>query len=199
MQAFEAMLQRHGAAGVGVNAVLGTASVGKRLLYKYFGDLNGLAKAWARDRRDPLDLGRRMPVILKRLRGLPASDRVAAVLEDFATRLRKHPWALQVLLADLLQPAPLGNALQEIRLEIGVGHEQLLIDSGALLETGSVQRALMLHATATYLALRSRFAPDYNGLDLASDRGWKAAMAMLRGFGHRPAARPRRRVSTARR
>lgn len=192
MQAFEAMLRRHGPSGVGVNVVLGSAGVGKRLLYKYFGDLRGLAEAWARDRRDPLALGRRGPALLASIRRLPPRQRVGAIVEDYATSLRRHPWALQVLLAELVQPSALGNALHEMRSEIGRGHERLLLDSKALEAPHALERALVQQAAATYLALRARFAPDYNGIDLASEAGWRMAMQILRGLDRAGTRRPAR-------
>ena len=43
------MLQRHGIQGVGINQVVKEAGVGKWLLYEYFGGLQGLATAWAKN------------------------------------------------------------------------------------------------------------------------------------------------------
>lgn len=191
LQAFEAMLRRHGPSGVGVNLVLGSAGVGKRLLYKYFGDLRGLAETWARTRRDPLALGRRGPALVARIRRLPPQQRVDAIVEDYASSLRQHPWALQVLLAELVQPTALGNALHEMRMEIGRGHERLLLESKALEAPHGLERALVQHAAATYLALRARFAPDFNGIDLASEAGWQTAMQVLRAQAPPPAAAKR--------
>ena len=48
IRAFDGVLREQGAQGLGVNAVLKRAGVGKNLLYKYFGDLAGLARAWGR-------------------------------------------------------------------------------------------------------------------------------------------------------
>lgn len=65
LDAFEALLQRHGPGGLGVNAVLDSAGVGKRLLYEYFGDLEGLAAAWAGARTDPLALAPRRAALAR--------------------------------------------------------------------------------------------------------------------------------------
>ncbi len=179
LQAFEGLLTRHGVTGVGVNAVLDSAGVGKRLLYDYFGDLEGLAAAWARDRTDPLALGERTDALRERLRHLPPAARIAAIVEDYATSLRSHPWAGEVLLADLQDRHTLAQAIREMRRAIGMGHEQLLLDPALMADRRLGELAFVLHAAANYLALRARFAPDYNGLDLATDAGWRAAIRML--------------------
>lgn len=186
LDAFEALLQRHGPGGLGVNAVLDSAGVGKRLLYEYFGDLEGLAAAWAGARSDPLALAPRRAALARRLTGLGPGQKVAAAMADYATQLREHPWATQVLLAELAQPATLGRAMREIRRELGRGYEDVLVEAGGFATREGLQAALVLQAAATYLAMRARLAPDYNGLDLASPEGWSAAIDALAAFG-RPA------------
>jgi AcrR family transcriptional regulator len=180
LRAFEGLLQRNGFAGVGVNAVLDSAGVGKRLLYDYFGDLEGLAKAWAADRPDPLALGSRKVALTRRLARLNPAARISAILEDYAASLRSHPWAGEVLLADLQPQHNISRAIREIRREIGAGHEQLLFDPAIMARRPLVELAFVLHAAANYLALRARFAPDYNGIDLDTAAGWNAALRMLR-------------------
>ncbi len=183
LESFQALLERHGPAGLGVNAVLDSARVGKRLLYEYFGDLEGLAAAWARERRDPVALEGRRAALLQRLAALAPMQGISEALADYAAELRRHPWAAQVLLAELSQPATLGRAMREIRLELGKGYEGLLVESGAFSSKEGAQIGFILHAAATYLAIRARFAPDYNGVDLASPQGWKAAMEAFAAFG----------------
>jgi len=192
LDSFQSLLERHGPAGLGVNAVLDSARVGKRLLYEYFGDLEGLATAWARERRDPVALEGRRPALLRRLSKLDPAQGIAEALADYAAELRRHPWAAQVMLAELSQPATLGRAMREIRLELGKGYEGLLVESGAFGSKEGAQIGFILHAAATYLAMRARFAPDYNGIDLASPQGWKAAMDAIAAVGRatRVAAKP---------
>lgn len=180
LDAFETRLARHGAGEIGVNAVLDTAGVGKQLLYRYFGDLQGLAVAWSQERRDPLTLGARRERVAKRISALPKRERVAEILVDYATMLREHPWAIQVLLAEMSHPETLGRSMREIRLEIGRTHERLLLETESMQDDAALAQAFVLHAAAAYLAMRSRLAPDYNGLDLASDAGWAEAMNLLR-------------------
>lgn len=180
LQAFEGLFERYGVSGVGVNAVLDTAGVGKRLLYDYFGDLDGLAQAWAKERPDPLALEERGPRLRERLAALSPEARIAAILEDYAGTLRRHPWAGEVLLADLQPRQSIARAIRDMRRAIGSGHEQLLLDPDIGGNRQLVEIAFILHAAANYLALRARFAPDYNGLNLDTAVGWQAAMRMLK-------------------
>ncbi len=191
LDAFEQLFQRQGAHGVGVNAVLDTAGVGKRLLYEYFGDLEGLAVAWASEHVDPLGLGERHEDLATRLRDLPVEQRTPALLADYATALREHPWALQVLLAEFQAANSVTRAMGEIRRRIGEGYESLLVETEATTGREGMALAYVLHAAANYLALRARFAPDYNGLDLQRDADWVASLGMLRQVAGLAASRER--------
>lgn len=179
VRAFEGLLQRHGVNGVGVNAVLDSAGVGKRLLYEYFGDLEGLAAAWARERPDPLALASRGESLRRRLEKVSPAERIGLITQDYACSLRDHPWASQVMLADLQRSNGIAKAMREIRRAIGAGHEGLLINKDTQTDRGLMEMAFILHAAANYLVLRSRFAPDYNGISLDTREGWDAAMRML--------------------
>ncbi len=196
LRAFERLLRRGGPNGVGVNAVLQSAKVGKRLLYEYFGDLDGLAVAWARHHLDPLGLNGARAALKARAMPLPAPRRVATIMVDYATRLREHPWAAQVLLAEMQEPRAFVRALREIRGQMGMSHERLLVDFGSYENKDVAATAFVLSAAASYLALRARFAPDYHGYDLNSRAGWDAAMGMIDQMAAR--VRPARSAASPR-
>ena len=59
LDAFEAVLLRDGLRNLSVNAVVEEAGVGKPLLYRYFGDLDGLVRAWGERRGLWADLAAR--------------------------------------------------------------------------------------------------------------------------------------------
>ena len=198
VRAFEGLLQRHGVTGVGVNAVLDSAGVGKRLLYEYFGDLEGLAAAWARERPDPLALAARGEALRHQLDKVGPAERIGLITQDYACSLRDHPWASQVMLADLQRSNGIAKAMREIRREIGAGHEGLLINEDTRKDQGLMEMAFILHAAANYLVLRARFAPDYNGISLDTREGWDGAMHML-GRIAALAGKPKARRATSRR
>jgi AcrR family transcriptional regulator len=198
LKAFEALLRRNGPNGVGVNAVLQSAKVGKRLLYEYFGDLDGLALAWARHRHDPLGLNGSRATVRARAQAVPQARRIAVILGDYATRLKDHPWAAQILLAEMNQPHTFTRALREIRRQMGTSHESLLTDLRAYENKDLAALSFVLNAAASYLALRAKFAPDYHGHDLHTRAGWDAALAMLDQVAGRvkTAAAPRIRAKS---
>lgn len=196
LRAFEQLLRRHGVKGVRVNALLEQAGVGKRLLYEYFGDLQGLAAAWAKQRSDPLALGRRLAALHQTLLGLPENARIAAVLVDYANHLSTHPWAAQVMIAELSGDASLGRAMRDIRREMGREYERLLVATQSFPNQRIVDLGLVLHAAANYLALRAKFAPDYNGINLASSSGWRAAMYSLTNVAQMAGVTTKRRTRT---
>jgi AcrR family transcriptional regulator len=165
LRAFELLLRRNGPNGIGVNAVLDSAKVGKRLLYEYFGDLDGLALAWARHRHDPLGLNGSRAALRARAQPLPPSRRVAAIVSDYGTRLKQHPWAAQILLAEMHQPHTFTRALREIRGQMGQSHEGLLADFNAHDNKDLSALSFVLTAAASYIALRAKFAPDFHGHD----------------------------------
>lgn len=204
LDAFEGLFKRHGAHGVGVNAVLGSAGVGKRLLYEYFGDLEGLASAWARERIDPLALGARRDELEKQVGEMTPARRTTAINADYGTQLKNHAWAAQVLLAELQQPNNVTQALRQVRRHMGDDYEGLALDRIPREDRVAMAVAFVTHAAAIYLALRAKFAPDYNGLDLGTDEGWDAALSMLDTVAEavdagaqkmNGAARPRKRRS----
>ncbi len=196
VRAFEGLLQRHGVTGVGVNAVLDSAGVGKRLLYEYFGDLEGLAAAWARERPDPLALADRGEALRRQLEKLSPAARIGVITQDYASSLRDHPWASQVMLAELQRSNGIAKAMSEIRREIGAGHEGLLVNPDTQGDRGLMEMAFILHAAANYLVLRARFAPDYNGIDLDSREGWDGAMRMLGSIASLAEARSTKRPAS---
>lgn len=51
VNAFDRVVRRKGLRNVGVNTVIKEAGIGKALLYRYFGGLPGLVRAWGEKTR----------------------------------------------------------------------------------------------------------------------------------------------------
>ncbi len=179
IDAFERVLLKEGVTGVGINAVVAEAGVGKGLIYHYFGGLEGLAEAWMRR----ADLKPTAEEIaggdLDEFRQLPTSDRLAKICANYASMLRNRPAACHVLSDDLRPGATLPGLLESVRKQLGESHEALITQDPGFHNDDDMAKAFILQAAANYLALRANSAPSFNGIDLDTEAGWEQITSML--------------------
>lgn len=172
--AFDRVWTRDGIQGLGVNAVLKEAGVGKALLYRYFGDFVGLAKAWARTESF-------LPAAAEEATaGLDAGERHVQLALAYAAALRSRPKTREVLAVELLRSSPITEALDEIRVRFGREMRRYAAASGAGDSEDAFALSFFVTAALTYLAMRADHVPDYYGLKLDRDEDWKRVEAMLR-------------------
>ena len=215
LEAFDHLLQTDGAHGVGVNAVIKRAGVGKALLYHYFGGLDGLAAEWAR-RQDFLpgevELKGEDPAAYARL---PTGEQLTRSYQRYARALRSRPRTLQFLLAELLSQSDVLRALENVRTGYGKALARHFSRPEDYRRDDVVALQVILYAAINYLCLRSRTSPQYFHLRLDREADWRKIDAMFaltveRVLGRpeptarapgtrRAAARPARRSAAPRR
>lgn len=179
MDAFERVLLREGVAGLGINAVVSEAGVGKGLIYHHFNGLEGLAEAWmerADLRPSPEDIAGSE---LEEFRRLPTNERLARICSNYATMLRNRPAACHVLTDDLRPGPALPQLLEAVRKHLGASHEALITQDPDFNNEDAIAKAFVLQAAANYLALRSNSSPNFNGVQLDTDEGWQMIVDML--------------------
>jgi AcrR family transcriptional regulator len=181
------LLSRSGFRNLGVNAIAREAVVDKVLIYRYFGGIPELLRAYAEEG----DFWPTAEELLAQFRGqLPQSneDLAATLLIEFGRALRRRPITQEILRWELLERNALTDALAHYREEQGMKLIRMIRDARGvdLQALGS-----LLSAGQTYLILRSKTAPVYNGLELGSDRDWKRIENNIRhlvrlAFAHAP-------------
>lgn len=165
------LLAQSGFRDLGVNSIARQAGVDKVLIYRYFGGLPELLKAFAEESgfwpgND--ELSSELTAEL----GPAASDAAAharQLLLAFGRALRKRQLTQEIMRWELLERNELTDALARHREEQG---NQLI---GPLEQPGGPDiRAIgsILSAGQMYLILRAKTADVYNGLDLKSEEGW---------------------------
>jgi AcrR family transcriptional regulator len=176
LEAAERLLAGSGFTALGVNAVAAEAGVDKVLIYRYFGGLPQLLTALARD-------GKMAPSLAE----LVLEDGGAAMdgggsLGALAVRLlraelaglRARPLAQQALAWELAERNALSDELAGVR---AARHSEMLevVRAGRRAPPYVDVPALMalLSAGLTYLALVSRSADAFLGLDLQDEEGWR--------------------------
>jgi AcrR family transcriptional regulator len=171
VSAFEAVLLRDGVAGLGVNAVAHEAGVNKVLIYRYFGDLAGLARHWASNSSfwpSELELIGNDPEAFARL---TVTERVRSVLCNYIDAIRARPSTIEMLAGELMSPNDVTRALSDGMVGPGKG-----VGDYIKLETAGrdqVWRLIYLVNTVTaYMAIRERSNPLYLGFDLTDDDAW---------------------------
>ncbi len=179
IDAFESVLLREGVAGLGINAIVSEAGVGKGLIYHYFDGLEGLAQAWM----ESADLRPSAEDIaggsLEDFQQLPASERLAKICGNYATMLRNRPAACHILTDDLNPGPALPALLEGVRTRLGESHEALIMQDPAFHSDEAMAKAFILQAAGNYLALRANSSPNFNGVQLNSDEGWQMIVDML--------------------
>jgi AcrR family transcriptional regulator len=173
------VLAREGFSGIGVNAIARAAGVDKVLIYRYFGGLPELLRAWGASGRfwpHVSDLLGRDP---QALLALPAHERYARFFAHFIDELRARPLTLEVMAAEIGERNELTAILESEREEWGREASRVL-GGDAFATTPHAQAVtLLLVAGVQYLLVRARRIRIFGGLDIQHDEGWAAIKSSI--------------------
>jgi AcrR family transcriptional regulator len=172
--AFEAVLLRDGLAGLGINAVAEQAGVNKVLIYRYFGDLVGLARRWVNSANfwpTELELIGNDPDAFA---ALAIKDRIRTVMGNFVDAIRSRPTAIELMTSELLTPSDISRALADGLIGPGTGLTRYTgIDSKDREFVDQVWKLTQfVYAIVAYFTIRTRNNPAYIGMDLSTDEAW---------------------------
>lgn len=176
------VLARDGFSGIGINAIAKQTGVDKVLIYRYFGGLPELLRAWGASGRfwpRVADLLGDDPAALL---SLPAAERYARFLEHFVDELRRRPLTLAILAAEVQERNELTTILETEREAWGAEAARVLGGPGFQSSRHAGPVTLLLVAGVQYLLLRSRHIRVFGGLDIQSDAGWDEIKLALRAL-----------------
>jgi len=183
ISAVGSLLAKKGFKGIGVNAVAKEAGVDKVLIYRYFGGLEGLIAAFAKE-------GDFWPSALELAGGdlqgfsqIPLDERLSAFASNFIQSLRKRPLTQAIMAWEIIEPNELTEELERIReqgimefFQLFFMKEKVQIDLQAII--------MLIGAGISYLVLRSKNIDLYGGLDLGSDQGWERLEKAIETITH---------------
>ncbi len=182
IEAVISIIREQGYGEVGVNAVAERAGVSKVLIYRYFGDLDGLYRA-AAEHLDPLQ-AEAAAQLMSRMESESFEDgstslhsMVRRTILDLHMALKDDELTKNLLIWELANSNSITEAFSRAREETGLRlteqYRQWLEEHGSA-PTGDLN-ALMALVTAGvfYLTLRSDTVSEYNGVDIGSEEGWK--------------------------
>lgn len=172
IDAFNECLLKCGIEGIGVNCVLRQAGVGKELLYRYFGDLQGLARAWAQNSDFWPSLKELMGMERDQFLRLNPKERVFTVTRNFLRALRHRPLTQQVICASLLSDHELADVMHEIRETKSLDVIALFPDTRKEGRDDRLAVAAILVAAINYMVLFSRKRSRYYVFNFEDEASW---------------------------
>lgn len=182
IQAVGRLLARGGFRALGINAVAKEAGVDKVLIYRYFGGMPELLKAFGESEEFWPSMQELAGGDFEAMMRRPASESVAALLINFARALRHRPLTQEIMAWETIEQNELTEVLKTVREDMAM---RMLATAGANLDAvpGDITAiTTLLSAAVSYLVLRARDTQIYNTLDIRSDQGWErleSAMATI--------------------
>ncbi|MEX0837895.1 MAG: TetR/AcrR family transcriptional regulator [Parvibaculum sp.] len=177
LDAVSRLILRDGLSGVGINALAREAGVDKVLIYRYFGDLDGLYRAYA----EHGDFWWTVEDMLAATEGATdAADALKRGLRHHAAEMRKRPVTLAVIAAEPANRTPLVVALEEVRETRSL--ELMEKEATRHKGWGDVDIAVvtaLLAAAIDYLAARALKIRVYGGVEIKTDKNWERVLAAV--------------------
>lgn len=166
------VLAEQGFKGLGVNKVAKAAGVDKVLVYRYFGGLPQLVKAYSAT----VDFWPTVQELQgphpERLLTLAPDQQVAAFFKSFLAALRRRPLTLDILAWELLERNDLTKQLEDIRIKTALEYFDYL---DTIPDDENLSAIIVIMSGAiNHLLVKSRLSSAVGGIDLDSERGWQS-------------------------
>jgi AcrR family transcriptional regulator len=167
------LLAREGFGALGVNAVAREAGVDKVLIYRYFGGMDELLRAFGQTGDFWPSIAQVIGDDPSELMALPLGDRWAQGLSRYAQELRRRPVTKEILAWEQIEQNGLTGILQQAREE---WFDELMThfpnDSDST-DADLTTTILLLVGAIHYFVVRSRFQADFSGVPIDTDEGWQ--------------------------
>jgi AcrR family transcriptional regulator len=173
IRAVGTLLARDGFMALGINAVAKEAGVDKVLIYRYFGGMPELLRAFGESEEFWPSASEMLGDNIEALMSMPLSESVPLVLINFTRALRCRPVTLEIMAWEMVEQNELTEVLRNVREDMAI---RIFNEFGAKLADTDADIAAIttiLSASVSYLLLRSRDTEIYNTVDIRSDKGWE--------------------------
>jgi AcrR family transcriptional regulator len=179
------LLAKRGFRGLGISAIAAQARVGKPLIYRYFGGLQGLIAAYANSHQFWPSTEELFGTDLHTEQVMPYAQYVQGVLSRFVGALRKRPATRAVLAWGLIESNPLTKHLDQVLAQRGRAavvqlRERVSAPSGVDV---AAQNAILL-AGVSFLTIRGGVTGEFAGIALKTERDWQRVTEALTQLAH---------------
>jgi AcrR family transcriptional regulator len=178
------LLADEGFKGLGVNKVAKAAGVDKVLVYRYFGGLPQLIKAYS----ETVDFWPTVDELMgpnpNRVKCLPPDQQVAEFFKAFVAAMRRRPATQDILAWELIERNELTMQLEDVRIRTILEYFEFLDEIPD--DDNLTAIVALMGGAVNHLIVRNRISRSYAGIDLESEDGWerinKGIDLLLRGI-----------------
>lgn len=174
LEAVGEVLSQRGAKELGVNAIAKHAGVDKALIYRYFGSLDELLHAYAKETSLWPDISE----LIGESGHVSRTNNTQKILSDFLLNqlkeIRRRKITQEIMRAEIFTENVLTHSLAEAREKQKSDLlNKLSITKGGLQDKDLEALLALINAAVSYMVLRSKFSDKHMGIDLHSNFGWK--------------------------
>lgn len=162
------MVAENGFETIGVNAIANKSGVSKILIYRYFGSVEGLLAAYLHQN----DFWINYPKSISPEQTLP--EFVKAMFHGQLRQLRENPTLRKLYRWELSSNNALIINLRKQREKAGIDLINEVCRVSGKTKENIASVATIISTSIAYLMMFSDVCPDYNGLRLDEDKGWKS-------------------------
>jgi len=178
IKAVGTILSEKGFTALGVNAVARKAGVDKVLIYRYFGGMEQLTEAFGRDSNFWPSVEELAGGDADAYTRLSLAEKLSQLALNYAHALRSRPLTLEIMAWEMVERNHLTNELEAIRENTIMQFYQMFFTRHPV-DLDLTALTAVIGAALSYLATRARHIDLFNGIDLASDKGWQRLQAAI--------------------
>ncbi len=174
LTAVEEILATEGYRALGINRVAKAAGIGKTLIYRYFGGLEGLLEAYGNtDRFWPtLDEIRGLPE--QEFRALSLKERCRCIFRNFREALRSRPHTVAIYAWEMAENNAFAQHLGAVRAQTSIMLVKEMVGQHERKYSEYDQEiTAILGAGLLHLIVREHFDSPFAGLELQDDETWE--------------------------
>lgn len=179
IDAFARVLVRDGVSGLGINALVKEAGVGKKQVYDYFGGLPGVATEWVTRRGVWPGIAPLIGESLEAFSARPAAERLLRMNRNYADMLRKNAPLCELLTGEFTRSPEVKDAVEHVRQLIRVDFERVMMTGDDMAHPDLLALNTVAYSAATYLGLRAHSQPVFFGFDLSIETSWRTISGMF--------------------
>lgn len=173
------LLARDGFGALGVNTLAREAGVDKVLIYRYFGGLPGLLRAYGESANFWPTLAEVVGGDMEAFKGKDIGVVVSEILINFSRALRKRPLTHEIMAWELVEQNELTDILSELREDWAKKLFETFSTEAASTDLDLPAVTALFGAAINYLVIRGRSTAFFNLVEIDNDSGWQRLETMI--------------------